>query len=173
MKITADEEYGLRILLTIAKLSYAEDSSTKNLATISQIAEKEGITHDYAVIFLTKLKKIGLIESIRGKNGGYKLSKSPENISLYEVMNGLGNSIFDSDFCQDHKGIAGECTHLSNCSIKPVWHTISNIMDSVFKKVTLEQLLNKESLEECLSESYQEGVKVQDFLDSKLRFAGG
>lgn len=154
MKITADEEYGLRILLTIAKLSYSSSPSRSNLATISQIAENEGISHDYAVIFLTKLKKVGLIESIRGKNGGYRLCKEPENITLYEVMNGLGDSIFDSDFCKDHKGIAGECTHLSNCSIKPVWHTISNIMDSVFHNITVKQLIGDQgTIEDCLKGS--------------------
>jgi Rrf2 family transcriptional regulator, iron-sulfur cluster assembly transcription factor len=70
MRVTATEEYGLRCLIHVART--AERSKS---ATIREIAEKEGMTLQNATKIMAKLKKAGLVSSVRGANGGYVLSK--------------------------------------------------------------------------------------------------
>lgn len=153
MKISSNEEYGLRILLTIAKISCTdsffeqenEGSQKERLVTLGEIAKFEGITTDYAMIFISQLKNAKLIESVRGKNGGYRLSRNPEETSLAEVMKALSDEMFGTDYCDSHSGGHLEhCAHSSNCSIRPLWSNLSSLLDKIFGSIKLSDLLSDE-----------------------------
>src|SRR5262249_58819187 len=79
MKITAQEEYGLRCLLRLAR---ADGHSL----TIPEIAAVEGLSSPYVAKILAVLRQAGLIESVRGRAGGYRLAKSPAEIGLGSVL---------------------------------------------------------------------------------------
>ena len=68
MKISAQEEYGLRCLLQLAQ------SGDKGSATLPEIAAAEGLSVPYAAKLLSVLRQAGLIESVRGRSGGYRLA---------------------------------------------------------------------------------------------------
>ena len=160
MKISSNEEYGLRILLTIAKLSEEKQS----LVTLNEIANKEGITTDYSMIFITLLKKASLIESIRGKNGGYKLLKTPEEITLLEVSKALSEEIFGPEYCDAHTGGKQEhCIHNSSCSIRSVWSSITGLVNNVLGKVSLRELMQAEG---DLEKELQERIKSGELLNN-------
>ncbi|NBV98318.1 MAG: Rrf2 family transcriptional regulator [Proteobacteria bacterium] len=142
MKISANEEYGLRIILRVALL---ETASPLKLVSLSQIAEAEGITPEYAASIITLLRNGELIESVRGKNGGYKLAKDPKDITLYNVVSALSEKIFPSSFCDSHAGVLERCMHSSSCSIRPVWHYITSLLDQLFSRITLAELMQTES----------------------------
>ncbi len=141
MKITAQEEYGLRCLLQVA-----HQASKDELASLEGIAGAEHITTDYAAKLLSLLRQGNFIESVRGKNGGYKLVKPPEKIYLDEVIRFLSGELFESQSCQQFPGNDLQCVHISCCSIRSVWLSISKILFSILKQVTLKDLMEKEDL---------------------------
>lgn len=141
MKITSQEEYGLRCLLQIARLTEKNE-----LAALEDIAGAEHISTDYAAKLLTVLRQANLVNSVRGKNGGYKLSRPPEKINLDEVIKYLSGELFETNSCQQFPGNDLQCIHISCCSIRSVWLSISQILFSILKKVTLKDLLEKEDI---------------------------
>ena len=141
MKITAQEEYGLRCLLQVAQLTVKNE-----LASLEDIAKAEHITSDYAAKLMSILRQVNLVESIRGKNGGYKLTKSPEKIYLDEVIRALSGEIFETESCQQFPGNDLKCVHISCCSIRSVWLSVSTILSDIFKQITLKNLLEKEDI---------------------------
>lgn len=103
MKITSKGRYGIKIMLELAK------HYNKNLFVKSkEISEKQNIPIKYLEQIINNLKKCGLVESIRGAEGGYKIAKNPETITIYEILQCLeGNlSILDSknDFIKGDSG---------------------------------------------------------------------
>lgn len=141
MKITSQEEYGLRCLLQVAQLTQKHE-----LASLEDIAKAEHITTDYAAKLMSILREAKLIESVRGKSGGYKLSKRPEKIYLDEVIKALSGELFETESCQQFTGNDSKCAHISCCSIRSVWFSISHILFNLLKQITLKDLLEKEDL---------------------------
>lgn len=141
MKITSQEEYGLRCLLQVAGLTQKND-----LASLEDIAKAEHITTDYAAKLMSILREAKLIESVRGKSGGYKLAKPSEKIYLDEVIKVLSGELFETESCQQFTGNDSKCVHISCCSIRSVWFSISHILFNLLKQITLKDLLEKEDL---------------------------
>ncbi len=139
MKITAQEEYGLRCLLQVAQLTVKDD-----LASLEDIAKAEHITTDYAAKLLTFLRQANFVESVRGKSGGYRLKKAPESIYLDDVIRSLSGELFETESCQQFPGNDSKCIHISCCSIRAVWMSISQILFSLLKRISLKDLLEKE-----------------------------
>ena len=141
MKITAQEEYGLRCLLQVAHLTLKGE-----LASLEDIAKNEHITTDYAAKLLTTLRQANLVQSLRGKAGGYKLIKPPEKIYLDEVIRSLSGELFESESCQQFPGNDSKCIHISCCSIRSVWFSISHFLFNILKQITLKDLMEKEDI---------------------------
>ena len=140
MKFSAQEEYGLRCLLRIAKF-YAVSKSL----TIPEISRAEGITEHNAGKILRTLRLGGFLESSRGQIGGYTLSRPPEEISVGEVLAALGGRLFDDKFCQTHAGITDICSNSIDCSVRSLWRLVQESVDSVIDKMTLKDLLGSEN----------------------------
>ena len=137
MKITAQEEYGLRCLLTLAQ---AEPGVS---LTIPEIAGAEGLSHAYVAKMLAVLRHAGLIESVRGRTGGYRLAKKPGDVSLGSVMRVLGEPLFeDPGYCQRHAGPEAEgfCVHHEGCTLKALWQTLEEWMRHTLDRITLDDL---------------------------------
>jgi Rrf2 family protein len=142
MKITSQEEYGLRCLL---RLTRAGDGRS---LTIPEIATDEGLSVPYAAKLLAVLRQAGLIESVRGRAGGYRLAAAPAEISLGAVMTALGEPLFDEpNFCNKHTGTEtadGRCVHLGACTLRALWHTLEDWMRKALDRITLADLLQGE-----------------------------
>ena len=141
MKITSQEEYGLRCILQLAQLTQKNE-----LASLEDIAHAEHITTDYAAKLLSVLRQANLIESVRGKRGGYKLAKPAEKIYLDEVIRCLSGEFFEAESCDQFTGNDTKCVHISCCSIRSIWFSISHILFGVLKQVSLKDLLEKEDI---------------------------
>ena len=151
MKFSSQEEYGLRCLLRIGK------ADPKGL-TIPEISEMEGLSTAHAGKLLRVLRIGEFIESERGQNGGYKLSRPPERIIISEVLSVLGGRLFEESFCQDHSGVAKICTNSIDCSVRSLWSNIQNMLDSVLSRLTLKDLLGSEENVSLLVGNYTEEV---------------
>jgi len=139
MKITAQEEYGIRILIRIARC--ADESGL----TISQISEAEGLTSHYIAKLTRQLRLGGFLKSTPGQKGGYILSKPPSEININKVLKTLGGALFDAQFCATHIGALNLCTNSVDCSARSLWKIIQFSVDQVLDKMTLADLCGKEN----------------------------
>jgi Rrf2 family protein len=140
MKITAQEEYGLRCLLRLAR---AGDASL----TLPEIAEAEGLSVPHVAKLMAVLRQAGLLDSVRGRAGGYRLAKAPEAIRLGSLLLTLGEPLFDeADYCQKHAGNAadGICVNHDACTLKSLWHTLEQWMRGTLDRITIADLLRHE-----------------------------
>ena len=145
MRVTATEEFGLRCLLQVAR--GAEQSKT---ITIREIAEKEGLSLDHATKIMMKLRRATLVKSVRGVNGGFTLSKPLNELTLGSVMYALDDYMEHDEklhcdkFCDKFSGLKEDCVHLDNCSVRPMWITISLYLYGALNRISLKQLLENE-----------------------------
>jgi Rrf2 family protein len=134
VKLSANEEYGLRCLV---RIGYAGEGG--NL-TIPEMSQAEGVSPAYAAKILRVLRKGGFVKAARGKDGGYTLARPAEAIVIGDVMASLGGRIFESSFC----GQAPICTRSVDCSVRSLWRAVQVAVDQVLSKATLRDLLQNE-----------------------------
>jgi len=139
MKISAQEEYGLRCLVQLARAE-AEGESL----TLAQIAELEGLSVANAGKLLWILNKAGIVQSQRGTKGGYSLARAASEIRLNEVIRILDADTVDS-FCKTHAGVMDVCVHTSDCGIRPVIVGLHEVVQKALSEITLAQLVGTEA----------------------------
>lgn len=138
MKISAQDEYGLRILIRIAEAEEQEGLS------IPQISELEGMSVSYVGKLTRALRLAGFIESTRGQKGGYILAKPVEDINIGEVLRALGGALFDEGFCGKHSAGFNICTNSVDCSVRSLWRIVQQSLDHVLGQISLQDLLASE-----------------------------
>jgi Rrf2 family protein len=138
MKLSSQEEYGLRCLLHLGRQP-AEGS-----LTIPEIARAEGISEAYVAKLMRLLRQGKFVVSARGQSGGYTLSRRPAQINLGEALAVLGGRLFDPEFCDRHAGEEQLCTHSVDCSIRSLWRSVQTAVDGLLSNVSLHDLLGDE-----------------------------
>ena len=152
MKFSAQEEYGLRCILSLArgqanikKLVEGERGvSVRNYPTVSEVARQEGISIQYVRKLFGLLAKAGLIEGVRGCKGGYQLARPVEEITVAEILQVLGGRLYESETCTRFAGDRKFCVHSNDCSLRSLWSGLQFILDGVLDKVTLKDLTGNE-----------------------------
>jgi Rrf2 family protein len=138
MKLSSQEEYGLRCLLQVAR------HDPERSLTIPEIARIEGLSIPHVAKLMRLLRRGGFVKSVRGQAGGYNLARAPNQINIGEVLAWLGGRLFEPGFCTIHSGMAKLCTHSVDCSIRSLWQSVQFVVDQVLGKVTLNDLLGGE-----------------------------
>ena len=138
MKITAQEEYGLRILIRIAGCGDEQGMS------IPQLSEAEGLSSHYVAKLTRVLRMGGFINSTPGYKGGYVLAKPAKEIRVKQVLKVLGGVLFDQEFCGLHAGSLKLCTNSVDCSARSLWQMIQFTVDQLLDKISLHELVNSE-----------------------------
>jgi len=134
MQLLAQEEYGLRCLLQVAQHRGDEPLS------IQQVAEREGLSPEYSAKLMRALRQAGLVQSTRGAAGGYRLARPAEQITVWEVIQALGGSLYSEEFCDSHPGQLRDCVHSTHCSIRGLWLSVESAVRGVLEGVTLAEL---------------------------------
>lgn len=134
MKISGQEEYGIRCLLQLA-----ERGPGVNLS-IPEISAAEGITAAYAAKLMRLLRKGGFVKSVRGQAGGYVLARPPGSIRVGEVLMALGGRLVPPDFCARHRGEEKLCARYKGCPIRTFWQGVEKAVDGVLERLTLADL---------------------------------
>jgi Rrf2 family protein len=137
VKISAQEEYGIRCLLQIGR------GGTDASMTIPEISRAEGLSAHYVAKLMRVLRRGGLVNSVRGQSGGYTLSRPLNRITVAEALAVLGGRLYDPDFCEQHVGSEEVCAHTIDCSIRFLWRAVQHVVDQLLSKTTLEDLLPK------------------------------
>lgn len=136
MKISAQEEYGLRCILQLAAARPGETF------TVSEVARREGLSVAYAEKLLRILGKAGLTQSQRGIRGGYTLAKPSAQITLGDVGRAFGGIQTSHDICNRYTGKQKTCVHDGNCSILPIWQGITNYVTQVMDSIPISEILS-------------------------------
>ncbi len=134
MKISTKGIYAIETMADLAIYSADSVESIKNIATRRQLSEK------YLEQIVSSLRKSKLIISTRGASGGYRLAKSPESITVFEILEAVENNMTFLNCLEDN----AECSMCSEkCSTRPVWNTMwINILE-VLEGVTLADIVQK------------------------------
>ena len=137
MKISAQEEYGLRCLVQLANLGDGET------LTLPQLAKREGISTANAGKLMWLLNKAGFVNSTRGTKGGYFLARAAEEIYLNEIIKVLDEDVM-SAHCESYTGVLNSCVHNGDCGIRPVIVGLHEIVENALSQITLSQLIGNE-----------------------------
>lgn len=139
MKLSSQEEYGLRCLLVVARLA---PPGSPEPVSIERIATAEGIGYEHAAKILRLLRRGGLVDSTRGVNGGYRLSRPAVCVTVWEALVALDPPLIGDDLCGSFSGHLDACTHaVSGCNLKALWSHVGNVLEGGLRQFTLDDLL--------------------------------
>jgi Rrf2 family iron-sulfur cluster assembly transcriptional regulator len=134
VKISTQSRYGLRALFDIAYHSAGLSTQVKD------ISARQGISPRYIEQIFQKLKKAGIVKSIRGPSGGYYLARSPEEIKIGDIIRATEGAL-DLVFCLGHnKAVTKSCDRAVHCVARDVWQEASARLMEYFDSVTLQDL---------------------------------
>ena len=136
MKISTRSRYGLRALVELA------ECGDGGCITLKTIAERHGMSEYYLEQLFAPLKKAGLIASVRGAQGGYRLNKPPESITAGDVLRILEGSLSPVD-CLDNENAVCAAASCENCSTKAVWEKLYAGMSEVLDTIKLKDLARR------------------------------
>ena len=128
MRLSTKGRYATRILLCISRLQGDLPVSKK------RISEQEGISTDYIEQIIVPLKNAGLVNSVRGLRGGFRLAKAPANITVFDVLSASEGDI-NLVGC-----LAEGCSKSDTCVVQHVWQGASDVLRDYFSKITLKEL---------------------------------
>ena len=165
MKLTSQEEYGLRCIMTLVRaeiFSTGTETQTRKVEslTIHEIAEKEGLSAQYAGKLIRILGKAGLVESVRGCKGGFWLTQPGDKISVADALAALGGKIYDAGTCERYKGDRRFCVHTNDCSLRSLWSGLQMMIDYVLSRTTLRDLVNTEKTMGELIKTYVQAMEA-------------
>ncbi|MBW2527126.1 MAG: Rrf2 family transcriptional regulator [Deltaproteobacteria bacterium] len=135
MKVTKEEEQGLRLALSLAR--------TAGKSTLSDLAEREQLSVALTAKILGKLRRGGVVRALRGRNGRYELTATAEEVTVADVLHALAPAVVRG--CFNAERTDGEpCPHADDCSLRPVWQHIEHQVAGVLEQITLVDLLREE-----------------------------
>jgi len=139
MKVSMKGEYGVRALVELAR-HYGEGPLQSAI-----IAGRQAIPEPYLDQLLTSLKRSGLIRSLRGPQGGHSLIRSPEEISLNEVLTALEGSLSPVPCLED----PACCPRKMPCSLRELCEQVHQATIQILDRTTLGDLADRERLAEA------------------------
>lgn len=145
MKISALEEYGLRCLVSLGRCENG------NSLTINEIATKEGLTVPNVRKLMMLLREAKLVESVRGRAGGYALKHDARDISVGQIVESLGGRMYDAAFCGRFTGELAICTHSSACSVRSLWAILDDLIGGVLHRIRLSDLIGTDEAQTTIS----------------------
>jgi Rrf2 family protein len=131
MKASLKLEYSLRVLSQLAR-----KNKGGAVTRVEELAKLEAIPRNYLVQLLNELREGGLVDSKRGKTGGYRLAKAPEDISLKQVLTVVEPDLIDTKITL--KGASGP-------QVASLWREVSKRFDKSLAGFTVAQLALTES----------------------------
>lgn len=134
MKVSTRGDYASRALLSLA-LRSGEATPT----SVRDIAERTGLPQPYLEQILLALKGAGIVRSKRGVGGGYVLARSPEQITLGQIVSAVDGPIMVGDFGEPHEN--GACDHEGQCVLLIVWAEVGSHMRQHLDSFTLADMV--------------------------------
>lgn len=131
MKLSTKGRYGVKAALHLA-LNYNNEH-----ISIKSIAEKINVSEYYLEQLFSQLRRAGIVRSIRGAHGGYTLSRPPNEVTVYDIIEVLEGSIEISDCIEDTT-----CNNSDSCATRLLWIRFKESIDGVLKSTTLQDMVD-------------------------------
>ena len=133
MNVTSKGRYALRVMMDLAR--HPEDG----FISLKTVAERQGISMKYLEMIVGSLKKAELLDSTRGKEGGYSLNREPADYTVGEILRSIEDNLAPVACIRD--GVI-QCDQASACLTVPMWKELDDITNAYLDGVTLENLLS-------------------------------
>ena len=134
VKLSTKSEYGLRAMLNIAM------NGAGGATSITDISKEEGISVAYLEQLLNKLRREGLLESVRGPKGGYVLSKNWDSITVGDIVKTLDGPLQPAHCVGTKDGLRAACEKSKGCVPKLVWLKLAKTIGDCLDSITLKEL---------------------------------
>lgn len=136
MRLTTKGRYAVTAMLDIALHRQSGPVS------VTDIAQRQGISPSYLEQLFGRLKRAGLLESLRGPGGGYRLGPAAESISISEIIAAVGEGV-DATRCHG----SADCQDGTICLTHDLWNDLSMEIDGFLKRVTLASLVQRREVQ--------------------------
>lgn len=155
MKFSTRARYGLRMMVELARLQ-----KTENLVQLKRIARITGLSNNYLGQLAISLKDDGLLIGVSGKNGGYKLARMPEDITLRQIIRAVQGPILATD-CVTNPDL---CLNAEFCEARTIWVLVSEKIQEVLEEFTLADLIDKNWMTRVRAEHPASGLLAVESL---------
>ena len=133
MMVSTKGRYALTVMVDLAKISDG------GFVSLADIAEREHLSMKYLESIISILNKGGMLQSQRGKNGGYKLARKPEDYNISEILL-LTEGTLAPVNCIMQEGVM--CDKAATCSTLPLWAGLDDVINKYLSKITLEDIIS-------------------------------
>lgn len=135
MNVTSKGRYALRVMLDLAQ------HPEEGFISLKTVADRQGFSMKYLEMIVGSLKKAGLVDSTRGKEGGYRLNRSPAAYSVGEILRCMEDNLAPVSCI---KAGSVDCERAAACMTVPMWKELDDITNAYLDGVTLADLLSGE-----------------------------
>lgn len=135
MVISTKGRYALRVMLDLAE----QNPNRNRFVPLEEIATRQGISKKYLEIILKSMVQHDLLKGLRGKGGGYKLTRSPSEYTVLEILE-LAEGSLATVSCLNKESLP--CERAAFCLTLPMWKKFDELTRDFFSKITLHDLLN-------------------------------
>jgi Rrf2 family protein len=138
MKISARDEYACAAVLELA-LNFEGETPVR----VQDIADRQGIPIKFLFQIMQVLKRIDIVRSKRGTEGGYVLSRPPGQISVGDVIRNMSGPFVQLS-CLESGALGDDCGKQSPCHFKPIWADVDRAIAGVLNNISFEELVRRE-----------------------------
>ncbi len=131
MLVSTRGRYALRVMIDLA------EHNSGDYITLRDIAGRQEISEKYLESIISILVKASFVEGMRGKGGGYRLTRPPERYTVGSVLK-LTEGSLAPVACLDGK--AGDCKHSTECKTLPMWEKLNTLIDDYLEAITISDL---------------------------------
>ena len=140
MKLTSKGRYAVTAMLDVAI------NSNNGPVSLAEISERQEISLSYLEQLFSRLRKNGLVSSVRGPGGGYVLSRSMNEIAISSIVHAVDESVNATKCSGD-----GDCQGGVKCLTHSLWNDLSERIDSFLTGITLSELVNNQEVKDVAS----------------------
>ncbi len=133
MKISTRGRYAIRVMLDLA------ENNTGEYIPLTDIAKRQNISEKYLEAIVSSLVKGGFLIALRGKRGGYKLTRSPKEYTMREILK-ITEGAFAPVACLET--MPNSCERAAECKTLKMWEGLQKLVNDYFENITLQDLLN-------------------------------
>lgn len=137
MRVTTWAEYGLIVSIHLAR------RAGQGPVAARELSDHERLPHDYVEQILLRMRRAGIVDSVRGAKGGYLLAREPQAVSVKDVIEASEHVTFEVN-CELHPVDPARCSPDASCSIRPVWRLLERRINELLSGITLADLMHQE-----------------------------
>ncbi|MBP5655798.1 MAG: Rrf2 family transcriptional regulator [Clostridiales bacterium] len=136
MKISTKGRYALRIIIDLAR------HDKDGLTTLQTLADRQDISKKYLEQIVPLLNKGGILITERGFGGGYRLAKSPDDITAADILK-LTEGSLEPVACLESGDPESFCNRTADCPTLPVWKGLSKVINEYLEGITITDIINQ------------------------------